>query len=82
MQEHEEEDEQDADGASEERLAEERGAKGRLHIGDANLCDREREGAELQDGDEVRRFVYCEAGSARTRDLCLAARDGTLNVRG
>ena len=47
MQEHEEEDEQDPDGAGEERLAEEGRAEGRLHVGDTNLCDREWEGAEL-----------------------------------
>ena len=78
---HEDHDHRDAEDAGEEALGQELRPEGRTDPLGRQLQDRERQRAELQDGDQVVRLGRREAADPAGRDLDLAVRDGALDLR-
>ena len=80
VEEHEGHDQGDADEAGQEALVEERLAERRRDLLARQLLDRERQRAELEDGDEVVRLLGREPPDA-AGDLDLAVRDRLVDDR-
>jgi len=79
VQDHEEEDEEDPDGAGKERLSKEGGTERRLDVGHADLGDRERQRAELQDRDEAGGLLERKpAGTAAAESLDVSRLQDTV----
>ena len=79
---HEGDDQCDPDEAREQALGQELAAQRRADLLARQLLDRERQRAELQDGDQVLRVLGREPAKAATADLDLPVRDRLVDDRG